>query len=36
MGRGPLIIAFDGTGSVSRDVVRHAPCPVVVASRNGA
>ena len=23
-------------GSVSRDVVRHAPCPVVVASRNGA
>ena len=23
-------------GSVFRDVVRHAPCPVVVASRNGA
>ena len=23
-------------GGVSRDVVRHAPCPVVVAPRNGA
>ena len=28
---GPVLL-----GSVSRDVVRHAPCPVVVASRNGA
>jgi nucleotide-binding universal stress UspA family protein len=28
---GPVLL-----GSVSRDVVRHAPCPVVIASRNGA
>jgi nucleotide-binding universal stress UspA family protein len=28
---GPVLL-----GGVSRDVVRHAPCPVVVASRNGA